>query len=380
MALFGKFSGASNTVGIDIGSHSIKVAQVAASRNGYTLMRAGSTLTPPESVKQGAIEDRFAVAEAIRTLLQDLGISNTLAVAAISGPTVMVRQVQLPAMPEHQLRKSIYWEARNYISLPVEDSLIEFQILDTHTTDGIPQMDVMLVAAPRDIVDTRVAALEQAGVDPIAVELEPFALIRGLVDLPSGNTGSVALVDIGATYTHISIISNGNFALTRSVTTAGNSFTEAISRTLSIDFDQAERVKEEETQVVTDELIRAGLSPLGQEASRAIESTLEELIKEIRRSFAFHDYQQIPGSADRSANSGISRVILSGGSAKLAGLDRFLQDQLSIPVELADLFGHGMIHLPEGSEELQSQMPLLATAFGLALREPMLAHEKGGMR
>ncbi|HEY3379402.1 MAG TPA: type IV pilus assembly protein PilM [Armatimonadota bacterium] len=384
MAILGKFSGASNTVGIDIGSHSIKVVQVVSTRNGYALMRAGSTLTPVEAVKQGVVEDRFAVAESVRRLLQDLGITSPMAIAALSGPSVVVRQVQLPAMPEHQLRKSIYWEARNYISFPVEDSLLEFQILNTHTQDGIPQMDVMLVAAPRELVDSRVAALEQAGVEPIAVELEPFALIRAAIDLPMGLAGpqeSLALVDIGATYTNISIIANGIFGLTRSVMTAGNSFTEAIAKVLGVEMLQAERIKEEETQVVVDEASRAQLSPVGQEASRAIESTLEELVREIRRSFAFYDYQQNPaGGGDQRTVAGISRVILSGGSAKLGGIAHYLQDQLSIPVDLVDLFGHHLVHLPDGAEELQAQMPLLATAFGLALREPMLARERGGLR
>ena len=268
-----------------------------STRNGFALTRAGSTLTPPESVKQGIVEDQFAVAEAVQGLLQDLGITNPLAVAALYGPSVVVRQVQLPAMPEQQLRKSIYWEARNYINFPVEDSLLEFEILGTHTTDGAQQMDVMLVAAPRDLVDSRVATLVQAGVEPIAVELEPFALIRGAVDLPMstlGSNGTLALVDIGASFTTISILSNGIFALTRSVTIAGNSFTEAITKVLNIDPIQAERVKEEEVQVVTDETKRALLSPVGQEASRAIEPVLEELVREIRRSFAFYDYQQTP--------------------------------------------------------------------------------------
>lgn len=380
MGLFGKFSGTSNTIGIDIGSHSIKIAQIASSRNGYSLIRAGSTFTPPESVKQGIVEDRFAVAEAVHTLLHDLGINTTLAVAALFGPTVVVRQVQLPAMSESQLRKSIYWEARNYISFPVEDSLLEFQILGTHTTDGIPQMDVMMVAAPRELVDSRVAALEQAGVEPIAVELEPFALIRGAIEFPMGMMGiseTVALVDIGASFTHISIIANGAFALTRSVTTAGNSLTDAIAKVLGIELAQAERIKEEEVQAVTDETVRAQLSPVGQEASRAIESTLEELVREVRRSFAFFDYQQ--GAGER--NAGVSRVLLSGGSAKLGGIVDYMQAQLGIPVQMVDLFNNQLIHLPtEGMEELRQQMPSLATAYGLALREPMLMREKGGAR
>lgn len=383
MALFGKFSGSGNTVGIDIGSHSIKVAQIVATRNGYTLTRAGSTPTPPDTVKQGIIEDRVAVAEAIRLLLQELNISSPLAVAALSGPTVVVRPVQLPAMPEHQLRKSIQWEARNFISFPVEDSQLEFQILGTRTTDGTPLMDVMLVAAPRELVDSRVATLEQAGIEPIAIELESFALIRGIIDLPMGMTGSnetLALVDIGASYTTITIIANGSFALTRSVTTAGNSITEAIAKSMNLDALQAERVKEDELEVVSDEVSRSRLSPVGQEASRAIESTLEELVREIRRSFAFYDYQQTPSLGDRRQNTGISRVLVSGGSAKMKGLLNFLHDQLGTPVQAVDLFSNPSIHLPEGTEELNDQMTLLATVFGLALREPMLSREKGGMR
>jgi len=384
MALFGKFSGTNDTVGIDIGSHSIKVVQVSLTRHGYTLTRAGSTPTPAEAIKQGLIDDRLAVADEIRSLLQRLGIPTSLAVAAVAGPTVVVRQVQLPAMPEHQLRKSIHWEARNYISFPVEDSLLEFQILGTRNTDGTPQMDVMLVAAPRDLVDSRVETLEQAGLDPIAMELEPFALMRAVVDLGLGidaTNETVALVDIGAMYSHISIISRGNFVLSRSVTVAGNSFTEAIANILSVDNAQAEEVKENDLEMVMDEVTRATLSPVGQEASRALEPLMEELVREIRRSFAFYDYQQTPaGGEGRASGSGVSKIILTGGSARMRGLPAFLQDQLGIVVSTVDLFGNGVIQLPANAEELYQQGPRLATAFGLALREPMLAHERGGIR
>ena len=382
MAVLSKFSGTNNTVGIDIGTHSIKVAQISSTRNGYVLNKAGSALTPPDAIKNGMVEDRFAIASAVNRLLSDLDISSQMAVAALSGPTVVVRQVQLPAMPERQLRKSISWEARNYISFPVEDSQLAFEILGTQTTDGMPQMDVMLVAAPRELVDSRVAALEQAGLDPIAVELEPFALIRGVIDLPYGATEfteTLALVDIGATYSYITIIAEGAFGLTRSVTTAGNNFTEVIAKALSVDTVEAERIKEEEMAVVIDEGTRALLSPSGQEASRAVESTLEELVREIRRSFAFYDYQQSP-SAGIGRPTGIGRVILCGGSAKMRGIAAYLQDQLGIPVEPVEIFRDGLVQLPPGADGLEAQTPILATVLGLALREPMLAREKGGHR
>ncbi|HOS43385.1 MAG TPA: pilus assembly protein PilM, partial [Armatimonadota bacterium] len=110
MALFSKFSG-SNAIGIDIGSHSIKVVQVVPARHGFLVTRAGSTPTPPDAIKQGVVDDRLAVAEAVDALLTTLGISANEVVAAVAGPTVVVRQVRLPVMPEHQLRKSITWEA-----------------------------------------------------------------------------------------------------------------------------------------------------------------------------------------------------------------------------------------------------------------------------
>jgi type IV pilus assembly protein PilM len=301
-------------------------------------------------------------------------------VAAVAGPTVVVRQVRLPVMPEQQLRKSINWEARNHISFPVEDSTVSFQILGTTTVDGTPQMDVMLVATPRELVDSRVEALEQAGLEPLAVELEPFALMRAALELPSNGVSSpetVALVAIGGTYTHISIVSNGQFVLSRSVTVAGDSFTTAIAGALGVDVAQAEEIKTTEVRAVTLEEERAQLSPVGQQASRALEPQLEELVREVRRSFAFYDYQQTPGG---SSAEGVSRIILTGGSANLPGLADCLNDQLSIHVEVLDLFGKSAIQVPDNEDELRSQVSLLSTACGLALREPMLARDKGGAR
>ncbi len=381
MALFDNIYGTPNAVGIDIGSHSIKVVQVTPTRNGFALLRAGSTPTPPEAIKQGVVDDRLAVAEAVDSLLQRLGITAPWAIAAVAGPTVVVRQVRLPAMPEHQLRKSIYWEARNYISFPVEDSLVEFQILGTTTVEGTPQMDVMLVATPRDLVDSRTNTLEQAGLEPIAIELEPFALMRVAIDLPQGAMAreTVALVSIGAAYTHISIIANGSFVLSRSVTVAGNSFTEAIASGMGIDLGQAEEIKESEAQAVTDEPTRALLSPVGQDASRAMEAVLEELVREIRRSFAYFDYQQTPGGTEYKTE-GVTRIYLTGGGAKLAGLVSYLTEQISIPVEMVTLFENNLIQVPTGADQIIPQTPLLTTAFGLALREPMLTHTKGGVR
>jgi type IV pilus assembly protein PilM len=380
MGLLGKFPSGHNAIGIDIGSHSIKVVQLAPTRNGYVVNCAGSTPTPVDAIKQGVVDDRLAVAEALRSLLDTLRITTPWAVAAVAGPTVVVRQVSLPMMPEGQLRKSINWEARNHISFPVEDSTVSFQILGTTTVDGTPQMDVMLVATPRELVDSRVEALEQAGLEPIAVELEPFALMRTALELPLRGEypqETVALVSIGGTYTHISIVSNGQFVLSRSVTVAGDSFTAAIASALGVDTAQAEEIKTTEARAVSSEEERAQLSPIGQQASRALDPQLEELVREIRRSFAFYDYQQTPGG---STADSVSRIILTGGSANLPGLADCMNDQLSIRVETLDMFDKDVVQVPDNEDELHTQRSLLSTAFGLALRESMLGRDKGGTR
>jgi type IV pilus assembly protein PilM len=375
MSIFSKLYGDSEVIGLDIGSHTIKVVQLQEERAGLVLRKAGSRATPPGTTKGGVVTDSVAVAQTISSLLGALEIAATQVVAGVAGPTVVVRQVQMPYMSERQLRKSIQWEARSYISFPVEDSVLEFQVLGAK--DG-GQLDVMLVATPRDMVDTRVETLERAGLEPIAIELEPFATMRSLVEcngLSSFEQETLALVDSGASFTEINIVKNRRFVLTRTIPIAGNSMTDAIASALAMDNDKANALKETAMQVVCSEEERATLDPFAQQASRAVEPLLDELVREIRRSLAYYDYQQQTPAADeeQGRTPGVNRIILSGGSAKMAGLGAYFQAQLGVPAELANTFGRGQIQTPGLSQEyLEEHSPTLVVATGLALREIML--------
>jgi type IV pilus assembly protein PilM len=376
MSLFSKLYGEADVVGLDIGSHTIKVVQLEEERGGLVLRKAGSRPTPPDTTKGGVITDTTAVAQTISSLLSALEINATQVVAGVAGPTVVVRQVQMPAMSERQLRKSIQWEARSYISFPVEDSVLEFQVLGQREGG---QLDVMLVATPRDMVDTRVETLERAGLEPVAIELEPFATMRSLIEFAGAaafERETVALVDSGASFTEINIVKDCRFVLTRTIPIAGKSMTDAIASALAMDNDKANALKETATQVVCSEEERATLDPFAQQASRAVEPLLDELIREIRRSLAYYDYQQqTPADEDQQDRlPGVNRIILSGGSAKMAGLAAYFQAQLGVPVEQAQVFGNGHIHTPGLSQEyLEEHSPTLVVATGLALREILLA-------
>jgi type IV pilus assembly protein PilM len=381
MGLLSRWSRSSDAIGLDIGSHNIKAVELEPTRDGIGLRRAGSRPTPPDTLRGGVVADPLSVAESVSALLEALSIDTTAAVAAVSGPTVVVRQVQLPTMPEKRLRKSIQWEARNYISFPVEDSVIEFQIVDEAASDDLGKMDVILCACPRDIVDSRVETLELAGLDPVAVEIEPFATIRSLIELAGGpefDQQTLALVGMGAAYTDISIVKDRHFVLSRVIPIAGNAFTEAVSTALSIDSQEATRVKETAMELVTSEEERAAQDPTAQQASRAVEPLLEELTREISRSLAYYDYQQQAPETDSADvdSPGVNQIILSGGSARMAGIDRYLNAHVNVPVEIPNIFADGRLSAPDSTTEYLSQHSCeLVVGAGLALRQHVLDDE-----
>jgi type IV pilus assembly protein PilM len=381
MGLLSRWNRSSDAIGLDIGSHNVKAVELEATRNGIGLRRAGSRPTPPDTLRGGVIADPLAIAETVSALLEVLTIDTTSAIAAVSGPTVVVRQVQLPTMPEKRLRKSIQWEARNYISFPVEDSVIEFQIVDEAASDDLGKMDVILCACPRDIVDSRVEALELAGLDPVAIEIEPFATIRSLIECGGGpefDQQTVALVGIGAAYTDINIVKDRQFVLSRVIPIAGNAFTEAVSTALSVEPQEATRVKETAMELVTSEEERAAQDPTAQQASRAVEPLLEELTRELSRSLAYYDYQQqVPDSDSADPESpGVHRIMLSGGSARMAGIDHYLKAHVNVPVDIPNIFTGGHLSAPTSTVEYLSQHACeLVVGTGLALRPHLLADE-----
>lgn len=371
MAFLPKLTPANMSVGLDVGSSAIKLVQLQGTKSGIALYKAGSAPTPPEAVKGGVIVDPLAVAKAIGSLLEALQVEGSAVAAGIAGPTVVVREVPLPVMSDRQLRKSIQWEARNYISFPVEDSVVEFQVLDRPAASSGSQMRVMLVAAPRDMVDSQVEAIELAGLEPLAVEIQPFASLRGIL-AANGHADSdgdtTAILGIGAAYTDITIMKEGRFVLTRTIPIAGDAFTDAIKGALDIDTAEANQLKETAMQVVSSEEERATLDPAAQQASRAIEPLLDELVREVRRSLAYHDYQQ--QSPDASAGElGVNRLLLSGGSAKLPRINEYFQAQLGVPAEIVSVFGQGGLKAQGVNQDyLKSHAPLLLVGTGLALR------------
>ncbi len=363
--MLNSFFGKESTVGIDIGSSCIKAVEIEPTSNGWTLTNAAVAPTPREAIKDGNIVNIIDVSGEIRTMLRDAGIKATGAVCAISGSQVIVRQVQFPKMSEASLRKSIRYEASKYISSSMEDSIVEFQILGD--AEDPTQMNVMLVAAPREMIDSRVSAIESAGLEPMVIDIESFALIRSLVEFNATDeylSSTVALIDVGASHTDVDIVSKGEFALTRNIPIAGDSFTNAIKSLTGGTFEEAEQAKLAMTS--QNSIDNLNETEPDNRPWRVVQPLMDELIREIRRSVHFYQSQFPEGSAEAQ----ISKIVLTGGTARMPGLDSYISSKLATPTEVVRVFEQtavGIGHVPE--QFISEHGPVLAVCTGLALKE-----------
>ncbi|MBV9849325.1 MAG: type IV pilus assembly protein PilM [Armatimonadetes bacterium] len=384
--IFGK----ETVAGVDIGSRWIKVVQAEAQGPGrWRIGKAGLAPTPENAVHDGVVVEPAAVGSAIRELMKASSIEANGAAAAISGASVIVRHVKMPRMAEAVLRKSVRFEAAKYISTSVEDSLIEFEI-----TGPVPgeddKMGVMLVAAPQDMVESRLAALSHAGLTPVAVDVEAFALQRALLDLSAtrpGEGATLALLDIGAASTDVNIVTDGRFALTRNIDYAGDHFTKALQAL----HPQADRAQLEQIKREVD--MSALLSPdAGLEAqslARAVQPVMDELLREVRRSINYYQSQlmdpansNLPAGVTAETGGGtVSRIVVTGGSARMAGLEAYMAARLGLPVEAWNVCDNPAFDMTALAPSFLSEnAALLTTGMGLALKELTEAPAAKGRR
>lgn len=351
-----------NLVGVDIGSSSVKIVCAEPAKQGTRVSQVAICPTPCGSMKEGIVNDPAEVASAIQFAMRAAGIRASGAIAAIAGPGVVVRHVKVPKMTEAALRKSIYFQAGKYISSSVEDSVVEFEILDDADEDG--QMNIVLVAAPRAMVESKVSALELAGLEPVAVDVEAFALLcafrgSGCPEIPM--QGTVALLDMGASHTEINLVSQGELALTRTIPIAGAGLTGAIKNAKSCTDAEADEMKHS----VNLEHLLAAASEEDQSVVKAIQPLVDELLREIRRSINYYQ-SQLPDGTDTA----IDGLVLTGGTAQLGGLAAYTKSRLNVPVTVGSSVLTEVFDFSSYPTDLTADdIPLLAVGFGLALKE-----------
>jgi type IV pilus assembly protein PilM len=347
------FHRAQPVVGLDIGSNTIKLLQLKATKKGYVLEKFGIKTIDPELIVDGAVMDAGRVVDVLKDLLREQAVKAKDVVISVSGHSVIVKKISVPPMTEEELSESIKWEAEQYIPFDVNDVNLDFHILpSSDAPDGKDAMTVVLAAVKKDRLSEYTSLVTEAGLNPVVVDVDAFTL-ENVYGTAYGSTGSevVALVNIGASVMNIHIVKGGNFWFTRDISTGGNRYTETIQRDLNLSYEAAERAKRGEAV--------EGVNPGA--LAEVINTMNGELAAEIGRSF---DYFR-----STSTQETIDRVLLSGGTAKLPGLAPFLSERLGVPVELLDPFRQIHVNPKAVSPDLIAEVgPQATVVVGLAIR------------
>ncbi|MCP3984871.1 MAG: type IV pilus assembly protein PilM [bacterium] len=347
------FGRSKSIVGLDIGSSSVKAVELVVRNKGIELQHVGVAPLPPEAIVQGAFLNSGAIVDAIAQAIDTAGIKTKNVATAVSGHSVIVKKISLPVMTRDELEESIRWEAEQYIPFDINEVNLDFQILESGEVEG--QMDVLLVAVKKDLIDDYVQVISEAGLTASVVDVAAFAVENAYETNYDPNPNEVvALVNIGAQVVSINIVDHGVPAFTRDVSTGGNAYTEEIQKALSVGWEEAERLKigggpgEESQEVVP------------QEVEKAMRSITETVLGEISRSLDFF--------SATAAEARIGKVVLSGGGCLVSGLDAAFQGKTNLPVEMLNPLARVVPSSKFDQEYLDRVAPLLGVSVGLGLR------------
>ncbi|MFZ5775990.1 MAG: type IV pilus biogenesis protein PilM [Thermodesulfobacteriota bacterium] len=338
------------SIGLDIGSHAVKLCELApVPGGGYQLCSLGSAMLPSDSLEDGALRDPEAVGRVVATLLDNLKVKHKKVAISISGYSVIVKKINLAVMSSEDLEKHIQAEAEQYIPFDIDDVYLDFQDLKTNTEEE-NRTDVMLVAAKREVVDGYLTMLRTAGLQPVVVDVDAFAL-QNAYEASCGAEGNVVLVDIGASKMNINIIANGTSVLARDVVLGSRQLTEQLQHQFDLSLEEAEQLKTGEAAAGDR---RAAIEDI-------FANACSQWVTEVKRAIDFY-YSSHPDET-------ISRIVLSGGGARIKGLAEYFQQESGIATELFNPFRRAAVDATAiDPAYLEAVAPEMAIAAGLATR------------
>ena len=345
MPLFGRKQ---STVGLDIGSGLIKVAVIEHGTRTPMLTKVVIMPLLADAIVDGEIMDPSIVSEAIAAALTEAGVATKQVVVAVGGRDVIIKKIQIERVNEHQARELMRWEAEQHVPFDMESVELDFQILDPEGTG--PEMQVLLVAAKRELVESKMRVLSESGLEPSVVDVDAFALHNAFeLNHPDALAGLVGLLNIGHEVTNINILDDGVPILTRDITVGTRKFREDLQRDHGLSLDDAATMIQ------------------GYDRTEPLDAVVavrgDEIVTGIDRAIAF--------LATNSRSAGALRTMfLCGGGSRIPGLDDLLGDRLGIPMEHANSLGN--LQIADGALDglvIDEVAPLLMLPIGLALRQ-----------
>jgi type IV pilus assembly protein PilM len=347
--MFG-FGGKKHLLGLDIGSSSIKLLELKGSRGSYELVHFGHAPLHGDAIIEGALMDAAAVADSIRSLVQVHKVKTRDVATSISGHSVIIKKIQLPAMSDKELADQIRWEAEQYIPFDINDVNLDFQVLDRGGAGG--QMEVVLVAAKKNMITDYSAVVSEAGLNPAVLDVDSFALSNMfVVNYPEERDRTVCLINIGAAVMNLNVVRKGTAAFNRDVSIGGKQFTDELQKQLGLSAEDAEAAK------------------LGKPTPGASRADILAALQQVAGSVAGEVSRSLDFFASTAPEERISKILLSGGAARTPGLGEVIAERTGVPVEMTNPFRKitfdGKVF---DREHIEYMGPSAAVAVGLALR------------
>lgn len=347
--------------GLDISDLSLKILKLKKRGDSLILASFGETKITPGTIEGGEIKNEEALAKIIKEAVSKVKgerIKTKYVVCSLPEEKAFLQIIQMPSMKEEEIKQAVYFEAENYIPLPIEEVYLDFQIVKP-VINHLDHSDVLITAMPKKVIDSYVVSLKKAGLILKVLEIESQAVARSLIK-NAISPSPLFLIDLGATRTSFIIFSGYSLRFTSSIPISSQKFTEAIAKHLEIDLSEAEKLK-----------IKYGLEGKdkeGKEVSDILSFHSRDLIKQIKTCLFYyhthihHEHLPLDGKE-------VEKIFLCGGGANLKGLANFLSLELKIPVDLGNPWVNILPEPLKEVPELSYEKSLAyAAALGLALR------------
>ena len=351
-----------NLIGLDIGSRTIKLAEVLQTKKDRILQKFGMADLPRDAIVEGRIKEPTAVSDTIKGLINDLKVKEQNVATSVAGYSVIIKRITVGKLTEEELHDNIQFEAEQYIPFDVQDVNIDFHIIGEHESNP-NQMQVMLVAAKKEIIDEYSDVLEMANLNPCVIDVDAFALEKVFEDSYLNEEGNIALIDIGANKMNINIVKEYMSAFTRDVSIGSEQIVRDIASRFECSFEEAEAVMLGKTKdkVPKEEGETKDKAPNKEEVQEIVRSFTLSWCREVRQAIDFY--------YSTYADEDIKKIILSGGGAMAEGLSGLLSAETSLDVEMCNPFANIKINEKQiDTNYLKKIAPQAVICMGLASR------------
>ncbi len=340
----------SSFLGIDVGTSAVKLIELSENRGRIKVENYGQVKTkafykePFRTFKKGtfllSVED---ISKAIAAIVREAGVKTKKVNFSIPDFSTFFTSFELPPMGKDELPEAIRFEARQHVPLPMSELTLDWSVIEGRLNQT--RLKLLVVAIPDRVVDQYKEVASEAGLNLSSLEAEVFSMTRSLSQ--SSQEGAVIMLDIGAQTTTINVVEQGTLKLSHSFDVSGNDFTQNISKSLQIDYKEAEYFKR-----------KYGIKEEGKAIRKVLLPRLDLITMEI---------QKIARRHQAEGNSTIKKVLLGGGSALMPGLKSYLAEELEQEVDIIKPFSD--LYYPSILEDrLERLGPSFAVAVGLGKR------------